>query len=748
MNMRLRLLLALPALLVVSLVGAELGPLPQSHDFGYVAIAVREDLTVRQGGMLGPDGSWVVVEGDRIRSFHGVKVGSLRELCRAVYATRPGQEVQVSIERPDDDGEWQPHTVTVRLADRHVAFADIYRHLDLRRRTFDWREYEPVLEGGPLRRRVEPLIADYELEADWNALVAAHLRELDLWGSYESTTAAELLLTDPLAAHRFIEVVSDAFAEAARAEPSALPHAMLAKLMDRAPAEPVTAGAIREWPARVEALLKLVDTTRDAREAADPEDWARLDADIAAFRQVMRGREGFAEFMALVHRMRQLELDHSQALANLPGVLAGLEALGREVWERVQAGEVLHRAWGLDTSGFVEGEAIAFQTPYGVFAVGGPGDNVWRGGPEAPTVIVDLGGNNEFLDVGVATGARPVSIVITGTGNDRFRSTGPWGVGAGRLGTAVILNRGGDSVYECPAWGIGAAFGGIGLVIDAAGNDRYLGGDFTIGCAAYGVGGVIDLAGNDLYDAHVHSIGSGQPGGVGFVLDAAGNDRYRCGGKYRSGYGTEGEYQGWGIGSGYGWRGAASGGTGLVIDLAGDDIYDAGEFGIGCGYYLGVGMVRDYGGDDVYHASRYGLATAAHCAVGLFMDDSGNDVYEGKRAANMAGVWDIATGYFYDGGGDDFYRADGLALGAASQNGFGIFWDHGGDNVFRAGGAQPAHGRQTIGRGAAAEYAFGRLARNFGIFLSTGGGNNQYPRVQRRNNMQAHEDGHGIFVDE
>jgi hypothetical protein len=750
-----RLSVAVLALLVLGLsvgAGQDSPEIPRNHDFGLLGIAVRDDLTVRQGGMVNADGEQVVMVGDRLHKFHGVAVDSLEALCRAMYATRPGQEVEVEFTRRNEVGEWESHTVTVRLADRHELFADIYRHVDLRQRAFNWREHELVLEGGPLRDRVWPLIEEHELEADWYALVAAHERELDLWDAYESTSAVELLLTEPLAAHQFMEVVSDAFAEAARAESLTLPHAMLAKLMDTAPdVEPVEDDMPRgpaSWPAIVEGLLASIDTTRDARKAAGPEAWALLDADIANFQQVGRGGEGYAEFMTLVHRMRLLELNHAPALANLTRVLGGLEDLARRAWEAAQAGDVLPRAWGVDVSTFVEGDAIAFQTEYGVFAIGGPGNNIWRGGDDGPAVIVDLGGDNEFINVGVATGARPVSIVISGDGNDRFRSTGPWGVGAGRLGTGVVLSHGGNNTYECPAWGIGAAFGGIGLVIDKAGNDRYLGGDYTIGCAAYGVGGVIDLAGNDLYDSHIHSIGSGQPGGVGFVLNADGDDRYRCGGKYPSGYGTEGEYQGWGIGSGYGWRGAASGGIGLVIDLAGNDIYDAGEFGLGCGYYLGVGMVRDFAGDDIYHASRYGLATGAHCAVGLFMDDSGNDVYEGKTAANMAGVWDIVTGYFYDGGGDDFYRADGLALGASSQNGFGIFWDHGGDNVFRAGSALPWHGRHTVGRGGPAEYACGRLARNFGIFLSTGGGKNQYPRVQRRNNQSVYEEGHGIFVDE
>jgi hypothetical protein len=731
---------------------------PTTHDFGLLGFALRDDMRLRQGGFRNPEGEIVVTTGDRVVRFNGERVSSSEEFTRVLYGTEPGQQVEVEFERRNSDGEWVSHTATIQLGDRRRALADVYRHVELRERGFDWREHKPVLEGGPLRERVWPLIEQYELQEDWDALAAAHSRELDLYDAYESTSAVELLLTQPLAAHQFIEHATDAFAESARAEELALPHEMLAKLLDTRPAKPDEiklpepadnkAEALYWWSHAMDYLLGLIDVSQGAREAAGEEAWSQLDDDIRDVRLTWPGQDGHERLVSLVHRMRQLELDYARALANLPAVLAEVEALGRRYWEAAQAGGNVPVQAGLDMSTFVDGDAMAFRSSFGLIAVGGPGDNVWRGGPNTPAVIIDLGGNNEFINVGAATGSHPVSIIITGDGNDRFRSTGPWGVGAGRLGTSVILNKGGNNIYECPAWGIGAAFGGIGLVIDLAGNDRYLGGDFTIGCAAYGVGGVIDLGGNDLYDADVHSIGSGQPGGVGFVLDAEGDDRYLCGGKYGSGYGTEGEYRGWGIGVGYGWRWLASGGTGMVIDLEGNDIYDVGEFGLGCGYYLGIGLVRDYAGDDIYHSSRYGLATGAHCAVGLFMDDSGNDIYEGKTAASMAGVWDIVTGYFYDGGGDDFYRADGLALGASSQNGFGIFWDHGGDNVFRAGSPQPWHGRHTVGRGGPAEYAGGRLARNFGIFLSTGGGNNQYPREQRSNNMQVHEEGHGIFVDE
>jgi hypothetical protein len=718
---------------------------PRTADHGLIGMALRDNLTVSQGGARGPDGEIVIREGDRLLRWDGHALADRDDFCRRLYASKPGETVRVRIRRGDDELD-----VDVKLGDRHAAFANLYRHAENRRRTFSWREYA-AMQGGPLREKLTPVFDEHELWQPWDDLLAAHERELDLWDSFESTSAVELLLSDPLASHQFTAHVGDAFAQAARADdPLDALAPILSRLLDREPvgaqraaperaapepAAPDRAAPERAWPERADAILSSIDFLKVAREAAGPEAWHELWQRVHDFEYVWRGQPGHERCVELVHAMRELQPEPARALPHIGWALRELEALARELYATHERGDELPLA---TPPGLTSGDAIAFESSYGLIAVA-QGRCVWRG-PDTPAVIVSLGGDNEYIDCAVTGPERPVSIIIdVGGGNNRYRATRKWGVAAGVLGTAIIYDKAGDDHYECPRWGIGAAFGGIGLIIDGAGNDRYLGGDYTIGAAAYGIGGVIDLAGNDLYVSHVHSIGSGQPGGIGFVLDGGGDDNYRCGGKYRSSYGTEGEYQGWGIGSGFGWRGLAGGGIGIVVNVAGNDMYDVGEFGLGCGYFMGVGMVRDLAGDDIYHSSRYGLATAAHAAVGLFMDDSGSDIYEGKTAASMAGVWDIATGYFYDGAGNDVYRADGLALGAASQNGAGIFWDAGGEDIYRA-------NRRSIGHASGTDYAGGRLAKNFGIFINQGQAS--YPQWQTRETGTTVDSQYQVFIQE
>jgi hypothetical protein len=724
------------------------GP-PRRQTFGLIGVALRADLTVYQGGARDAEGAQVIREGDRLLTFNGAALADLDAFCRALYATTPGRTATIELERRDEDGKAARHTVVVLLGDRRVAFADLYRHAQRHatRETPGWLNWRPPQDE--LRSRVRGLLDEHDLADAWNALMAAHARELDLWDCFERRTALNQLLLDPPASHQFLLHVGDAFAAAVEADcPAAAVHDICARLMDSKPAQP----PVLDQPDFMLRALMALDRTHDGAQPVTTRD---LDhSKVREFELVWRGQPGHEKCVEVVHYLRTLEMDPVQVLAIVGEVVREITGKLKEQFdnydwntprapgprEPVRGGRVFlgHEGSGPNA----ENARLTWNTPWGLVAVGGYGRNVWQCTDEEHyAVIVDLGGNDEYIDCAVTRPGRPVSLVVDLAGNDRYRSTGKWGVAAGVLGTAVIWDVSGDDDYECADWGIGAAFGGIGLIVDMAGNDRYIGGDYTIGAAAYGVGGVIDLGGDDLYSAHGFSIGCGLPGGLGFVLDGSGDDTYRCGGRHPSGYGTPGEYLAFGIGCGFGWRGLAGGGIGIVVDADGHDVYDAGEFGLGCGYFLGLGMVRDLGGNDVYRSSRYGLAAAAHCAVGLFMDDAGNDTYTGKTAASMAGVWDIATGYFHDGGGDDVYRADGLALGASSQNGVGIFWDAGGRNAFRAGG-------RSMGSTGTAEYAGGRLARNFGIFLATGGGENSYPPGERGNGRRLLEREHGIFLDD
>ncbi|MCG3183095.1 MAG: hypothetical protein ICCCNLDF_01179 [Planctomycetes bacterium] len=732
---------------------------PRKWTFGSMGVAMRDDLTVYQGGAKDADGNIAIKEHDRLLKWNGTELKNLDDFCRNLYATKPGEIVEVEISRPiKDKDERQTLTVKIKLGDPKQAFKELYTQLDKRQRGYDWRKNEAVTKGGPLREKLWPMVDKHKLQGEWDNLIAAHERELDLWDSYENLSSTDLLLSDPLSAHQWIELVGNQFSAVGSDQLNELSNP-LSNLLDRKssdgtttqpnlPDKPAdkTANSLW-WQKRADAILALLSV---ASQSDEP--WEHQWAGVQNFEFHWRGEEGFPNCASRVDGMRESGIDASAALHSVPIALDELRKLAQLFWDAHTDGEELPLLSKEDTQRYVSGDAVCFKLGFGVMAIGGREANRWSGKTDTALeplkIIVDLGGDDEYVDCGVTRVAAPVQVVIDLGGKDHYRSTGKWGVACGVLGTAIIDDHEGNDTYECPDWGIGAAFGGIGLLIDRKGNDRYLGGNNSIGCAAYGVGGVIDLEGNDLYDSHTLSVGVGQPGGVGFVLDHSGDDHYRCTGGEPSPYGTKGEWFGGGIGCGFGWRTLACGGIGLVVDVKGNDIYDAGEFGLGCGYFMAIGAVRDMDGDDIYHASRYGLAAAAHAAVGLFMDDKGNDVYEGKTAASIGGTWDIVTGYFYDGGGDDNYRCDGLGLGACAQNGFGIFWDAGGADNYRSGSGDFQHGGRTIGKAGNAEYGGGRLAKNFGIFMDTGGGKDNYPRDNRKNGSESLEDQYGLFLDE
>ncbi|MBK8208061.1 MAG: hypothetical protein IPK87_14895 [Planctomycetes bacterium] len=749
LGVRLLIVVALCAAIATAAVAQDDKP-PRKFTFGLMGVAMRADLTVYQGGARDADGNIVIKEKDKLQKWNGKELKTLDDFCRALYATKPGELVEVEISSPGDGEKRLVTTVKVKLGDPKAAYKELYTHIDKRKRTYDWRKNDAVTKGGPLREKLLPLLKEHKLEQPWDSLTAAHERELDLWDSYENLSSTDLLLSDPLASHQWI-------ADCGNTASAGAYRTALLNLLDREPVEP-TAIELPEKPAQdtqdaksawLAKVMELLLGKLDVAGTDNPgNSLAESRKELLDVRFAWRGEAGFETTARHVDLMRNLKLDLASTLTASREVLLMMSRLLESLWpDRGGNADAWPAPDGVKMADFVQGDALCFSTRYGLVAVGGPQRNVWKGGPASPCVIFDVGGDDEYLDCGTTRHGAAVSIVYDKTGNDRYAATGKWGVASGLLGFALVVDETGDDTYASGDWGIGVAFGGIGLLVDIAGNDRYLGGTNSIGCAAWGIGGVIDMAGNDVYDSHVYSVGCGQPGGVGLVLDFTGDDRYRCTGEQASAYGTEGEWMGGGIGCGFGWRTLACGGVGLVVDVKGNDIYDAGEFGLACGYFMAVGAVRDMEGDDIYHSSRYGLAAAAHAAVGVFMDDKGNDVYEGKTAASIGGVWDIATGYFYDGAGNDVYRCDGLGLGAAAQNAFGMFWDAGGDDVYRSGSGDFQHGARTIGEVGGFEYAGGRLARNFGIFIDSGG-TDSYPRDNRKNGTTVVENEYAIFRDE
>ncbi|MCA8910643.1 MAG: hypothetical protein KDB82_02975, partial [Planctomycetes bacterium] len=542
---------------------------PRKWTFGLFGGAFDAKLKLSQGGARDAEGNIAITVGDRLLKWDGDELKDRDDFCRKLYASKPGDVVEIQFAHPKEgeDGE-EIKTAKIKLGDPRSAWSELYTHLDDRKRTYDWLKNEDVTKGGPLREKLWPLIEKHELPTAWDNLIAAHEREIDLWDSYENLSSTDLLLSDPLAAHQWISDVGDAMADDSY-------DAMATLLLDRdlidievpelpeVPGDP-TPETLSAWYGRLaDVALKMIDPFGERR--TTPE-FADLHKQVLAAVFHWRGEKGFDDSAALVDSMRKQDFSCASTLMSLRIAMSLLTGGLKSVWSKDPSeNAAFPLPKGVKLADFVEGDAICFKSSYGLIAIGGPDRNIWKGGPKAPAVILDVGGDDEYLDCANTRLDRGISAVIDLKGDDHYRSTGKWGVACGMLGTSIIDDREGNDTYECGDWGIGAAFGGIGLLIDRKGNDRYLGGTNSIGCAAYGVGGVIDLEGNDIYDSHGYSVGCGQPGGIGFVLDHAGDDRYRCTGEEPSGYGTEGEWMGGGIGCGFGWRTLACGGIGLVV---------------------------------------------------------------------------------------------------------------------------------------------------------------------------------------
>ncbi len=740
-----RALLVVP-FLCMGVVTAEDAPKPpRKWSFGQLGAALKDDLTFEQANVKDKDGKQIVFPGDKLLEWNGKKLSTLDDFCRALYASKPGEDVTLKVARPTkaDPKKFDEITVMARLGDPKKNLADLYYAKDKRKRSYDWNKHsEAAFSQNALRRRLQGKLDEHKLAGAWDNLIAAHERELDLWDCNETLSSAELLMRDPCSSQAYIEETTNPLATAMSDESAGLwqLYMPLAKMLD---VQPNLKPQGSNWPQaeagmpsteadtwRLKKALAALDSRPSQRQQPSDSMWGDLTKRVQNIELAWQGDAKFGDLVALVKAARDQEMQGVDVLARVDRALEVLLA------------DAKNSSWP-QSHQKTPGVVAELKTPFGLVAVGESGPSRWDCDANKYALIVDLGGDDTYEGwVAAPSGpGNPVSVIIDLGGNDHYRSTHKFGLASGACGTGILYDVAGDDTYESAEWGIGCAFCGVGLLIDKAGDDRYIGGDMTIGSAAYGVGAVIDLAGNDVYESHVYSVGVGFPKGVGLVLDKRGDDRYRCTGKYQSGYGTEGEWQGWGIGCGFGFRSLAAGGIGCVVDCKGNDIYDAGEFGLGCGYFVGIGMVRDKEGNDIYRASRYGLAAAAHCAVGLFMDDRGNDDYQNIGPASMGGVWDIVVGAMFDLDGNDSYRSGGLGLGACAQNGVGIFWDAIGNDSYRA------YDKSTIGHGAGTSYGGGRLAKNFGFFWDTGGADT-YTRGDRKNAESKLTGEYGIFVDE
>ena len=344
----------------------------------------------------------------------------------------------------------------------------------------------------------------------------------------------------------------------------------------------------------------------------------------------------------------------------------------------------------------------------------------------AAAVIVDPGGDDVYVAVGVASANLPVQIVIDLAGDDLYRGA----VGVGNGGIALVIDMVGNDRYE--ANGVssqGVGVGGVGVLWDRAGNDVYQGGPGSQGFGLFGVGVLVDESGEDHYVADYLAQGASGPGGVGVLVEVAGDDRYRAGGRFKD-FREQGKfYQSMSQGYSLGLRYSASGGLGLLCDQAGADTYDVAYFGQGAAHWGGVGVLIDRSGSDQYRARRYAQGAGTHIAAGLLVDESGDDHYSIDGVGQGAGH-NLSLGSLLDLAGDDTYDGRYLCQGVGNANGIGILYDREGNDAYKATGEDvQGHGDRFRAYGSiglmlddGGQDRFDR-ARHYPVWISgTGGG--------------------------
>jgi len=369
--------------------------------------------------------------------------------------------------------------------------------------------------------------------------------------------------------------------------------------------------------------------------------------------------------------------------------------------------------------GFVAFEASGGNTTYDTAASG------------HPLLIVDLGGDDQYLGAGLAAGPeRPLHLVVDRAGNDTYVTPeGPslgWGGGVGGYG--AVLDLAGDDFHRAPGVSQGAGLFGVGLWIDRAGGDTAEGVFFCQGAGGAGAGLLLDLAGNDRREALACAQGLGAMRGSGALLDFDGDDTYTL-------YNEEpilpsaqapASNSSMGQGMGLGLRAdledghSVAGGVGLLLDGAGNDHYKAGVFAQGSGFLGGAGILVDESGDDTYEAVYYAQGASAHSGAGILVDRAGDDTYSVQMQCAQGCGHDLGLGWLLDLAGNDRYRAARLAMGAANENGWGFFVDLAGDDTYEI--TAPPAAADSLG--AAKLEKFGTLREDtpaLGLFLDAGG---------------------------
>lgn len=378
-------------------------------------------------------------------------------------------------------------------------------------------------------------------------------------------------------------------------------------------------------------------------------------------------------------------------------------------------------------------KTVEFETVIGRVALGGPGDDTYRG---RYALILDVGGNDTYVvDDGSKAAAANVSVqvIIDMQGNDTYRGNG-YAIGAGIGGVGIVVDAQGDDVYMTGDFSAGCGLFGYGVIDDYRGNDLYIGGQNTQAAGIFGVGVLRDHAGMDAYRAHAQAQGFGATRGIGILHDRSGNDSYTAASPFTDVLRYEAHHVTFAQGAALGHRPIASGGIGILSDDAGNDHYTCDIYGQGTAYWFGLGALVDRNGEDRYQAYQYAQGSGVHFANGYLRDFDGDDVFVSHGVSQGCGH-DIATGVLLDEAGNDVYVAESLSMGAGNANAISLLLDVAGNDSYSAMNVSNTMGYSDFRR------QYGML----GMFIDAGG-RDQYSETTRNADVRL-QSTYGVFAD-
>lgn len=374
-----------------------------------------------------------------------------------------------------------------------------------------------------------------------------------------------------------------------------------------------------------------------------------------------------------------------------------------------------------------------YSTPFGRVAVGGPGNDVYRG---IYALIVDVGGDDVYLvdslDKSQAL-ETPLTVIVDLAGNDLYRG-GDYSLASAIGGVSIILDAAGDDVYTAGDFSLGSAVFGVGILHDVTGNDTYSSGQNTQGSGIFGLGVLIDDDGSDTYRAASQAQGFGATRGIGLCIDRSGNDIFLAASPFVDVLRYDSHNVTFSQGASLGHRPLAAGGIGMLIDGSGNDVYVSDIYGQGTAYWFGIGMLYDQSGDDRYQSYQYAQGSGVHFANGYLRDGSGDDVYVSHGVSQGCGH-DIATGILLDESGNDTYASESLSMGGGNANAISLLLDAEGNDSYSIFNESNSLGFSDFRR------SYGMI----GAFVDAGG-DDRYPTASR-NSTAAVKSTFGVFLD-